>query len=106
LEVKLSKEGIDSSPSNLNNKLKSLDLQNIFSHNQIAYLIQMNNVRIWMQYVLYIAEQIVVSLLYIYFVSKCKMKLKKQDLVTKQGRSISGITFYKQSYIMLISIEL
>jgi hypothetical protein len=57
-----------------------------------------------MQYILYIAEQIVFSLLYIYFVPKCKMKLKQRDLVTKQGGSISGITFYEQNYIVVIFI--
>jgi hypothetical protein len=57
-----------------------------------------------MQYILYIAELIVFSLLYIYFVPKCKMKLKQRDLLKKQGRSISGITFYGQNYIVVISI--
>ena len=58
-----------------------------------------------MQYILYIAEQIVLPLLYIFlFVSKCKMKIKQRDLVTEQGRRISGITFYKQNYVVLISI--
>jgi hypothetical protein len=44
LEVKLSEEGIDNSPSDLNNKLKSLYLQNIFS--QPDSILNSNDARI------------------------------------------------------------